>query len=60
MSVHCHPSFCSETYSQNDGITEVVISRKNTSPNEKATAVVHVHSNPLRNASTRSFGSAWT
>jgi hypothetical protein len=42
-------------YSQNEGITDVEITKKKTSPSENTTAVVQLHSKVLRNASIRSF-----
>ena len=48
----CQPSFCSSEYIHHDGITDVVIGRKNRSAIENSTAFVHDHSKSRRNVST--------
>ena len=50
-----HWSFALAKYSQNEGITAVLMTMKKTSAREKVTARVQVHSKVFRNASTRSL-----
>jgi len=50
-----HPSFCSAKYSQNDGMTAIVMTQKNANARENRTAVVQVHSKPRTMGSARSF-----